>query len=130
MSLIITRKIKTDKVTIGDGVAMNKYYFKTLELPWNNNQKRISCIPEGTYKVVAHVSPKFGKCFHVLNVPNRSEILIHPANMVSQLLGCIAPGTATADINGDGILDVTNSRAAMAELLNLLPKEFDLIIKS
>jgi hypothetical protein len=29
---------------------------------------------------------------HILNVPGRSEIRIHPANMASQLEGCIALG--------------------------------------
>jgi hypothetical protein len=51
---------------------------KTLELPDLLNQKRISCIPEGIYTCIKHTSPKFGECIHILNVPNRDEILIHP----------------------------------------------------
>ncbi len=32
---------------------------KTIELPWLENQRRISCIPEGTYVIKKRYSPKF-----------------------------------------------------------------------
>lgn len=47
------------------------------------------------------------------DVPGRSEILIHVANYVNQLMGCIAPGLYHRDIDNDGIIDVTNSGDAM-----------------
>lgn len=64
----------------------------TLELPWRNNQRNISCIPEGIYPIVARQSAKYGHHVHVTQVPNRDYILLHPANDASQeLRGCIAP---------------------------------------
>jgi hypothetical protein len=94
------------------------FQFNTLELPWNDNQRRISCIPEGQYKWVKHISPKFGATIWLQNVPNRSEILIHRGNFTSDILGCILPGDDILDVNGDGIPDVTNSRVTMRKLLD------------
>lgn len=100
----------------------------TLELPWRDNKRRVSCIPAGTYRAVRHISPKFGQSLHILDVPGRSEILIHPANYVHQLLGCIAVGQDARDLNGDGQEDITNSRATMAKLLNALGDDNEVTI--
>ena len=64
----------------------------TIELPWCNNVRNISCIPEGTYELTKFHSMKFGSVIQVLNVQDREAILIHPANDASkELRGCIAP---------------------------------------
>jgi hypothetical protein len=104
--------------TLGEFEAGSEVIY-SLELPWKDNQRRVSCIPAGVYQMVKHVSPKFGNCYWIKDVPNRSEILIHPANHVGQLLGCIAPGLGRSDFDGDGQIDVTNSRAAMEKLLDM-----------
>lgn len=50
------------------------------------------CIKIGEYKATQTFSPKFRKQYYLLeNVEGRSGILIHPANTIFQLLGCIAP---------------------------------------
>ena len=104
--------------------------FYCLELPWKNNQRSISCIPEGIYPVEKHTAPKFGICFHVKEVPNRSEILIHSGNYHTDIKGCILPGLDLKDINKDFKLDVTNSKTALKKLLALLPQNFELQIKN
>lgn len=118
--------------TIGSGYVYYDtkiiYKFKTLELPWKNNERRVSCIPVGIYKAKKHQSPKFGQSFWLQNVPGRSEVLVHPGNFTSQILGCILPGDRHTDINGDGIIDVTNSRKTMDKLYNLMPDEFEIHI--
>src|SRR5690554_544433 len=68
-----------------------KYQCHVLELPWKNNARRISCIPTGRYEAIKHRSPRFGQSFWLLNVPNRSEILIHSGNFHTDTLGCILP---------------------------------------
>lgn len=100
----------------------NKIIFecKTLELPWLNNNRRVSCIPAGKYKAIKHVSPRLGRSLWIQNVPNRSEILIHRANYVHQLLGCIALGNKHIDINKDGLMDVANSTSTVNKLLDLI----------
>jgi hypothetical protein len=117
-----------DKQTLGilylkDGVTL-----KTLELDWQNNEKRESCIPIGVYKVVPRTSKKYGNHFHVTNVPNRDMILFHSGNYHTHILGCILVGLAHKDVNKDGYLDVTQSRDAMKILLEAYPNGFELQI--
>jgi len=106
------------------------YSCKTLELPWKNNEKRVSCIPEGQYKVVKRNSAKYGDHFHITNVDNRDYILIHSGNYHTQILGCVLVGKQHVDINGDGNLDVSSSKPTMAELNQQLPDEFDMVVWS
>ena len=129
LNVTIERIKHDDKQTIGVMYFEGKEVAKTLELAWNNNNNRISCIPKGTYKVVWRNSAKYGKHFHITNVPNRSLILIHNANYHYQLLGCIGVGENHTDLNKDGYLDITNSKATMRYLLRILPNNFNLIIK-
>jgi len=97
---------------------------QTLELPWKDNQQNISCIPEGVYAFEKWISPTFKMTvLRLLHVPNRSNILIHPANFVRELRGCIAPGLSMRDIDGDGKLDVVKSRQALYNLLAITPEK-------
>ena len=89
---------------------------KTIELPWRNNQKRISCIPEGKYKIRKRFSAKFKWHLELTNVKNRSFILFHPANnALKELNGCIAPVT---QITGEG--RGNESRKAFEKLKKLV----------
>lgn len=100
----------------------------TLELPWLDNQRNISCIPVGEYHCKKRYSQRFENHFHILNVPNRSYILIHHGNYFRDTEGCILVGRTIADIDGDGYRDVTHSKQTMAKLNELLPDEFDVKI--
>jgi hypothetical protein len=101
---------------------------RTLELPWKDNQKYISCIPAGVYKVIKHKSPKFKNCFWIQDVPDRSEILIHKGNYHTDILGCVLVGSDLALVNNDKLLDVKDSIKTIARLNELLPKEFEIKI--
>lgn len=101
---------------------------KTLELPWRDNQRNISCIPRGDYNVRKHYSPRFGYTFWLTNVPNRSEILIHQGNFNRQTQGCILVGSNFLDIDGDGNKDVTSSVVTMKMLLAVADDNFRLLI--
>ena len=84
----------------------------TIELPWLNNHRRVSCIPEGEYVLLKRYSPKFKWHLHLQQVPGRDLILIHPANDAKkELLGCIAPVSELSGI-GKG----NYSRKAMQQL--------------
>jgi hypothetical protein len=129
MEVVHLNRFKSDdKQTLGELLFKGKVEAKTLELAWNGNNRRVSCIPIGKYKVVRRVSSKYGKHFHITNVPNRDTILIHNANYHYQLLGCVAVGKDHEDINKDGYLDVTSSKAIMSYLFKILPLEFELIV--
>lgn len=133
MKVLLTRVDYLDKQTLGKLTLLDEegkeiYSCHTLELPWKDNEPKVSCIPKGEYKVIPRWSAKFKEHFHILDVPNRSWILFHAGNYYTQIEGCILVGQGLSDINGDGYLDVTNSKVAMLKLLDLAPDGFDLII--
>jgi len=101
----------------------------TLERPWLNNQRGVSCIYPGTYRAVRHRSPKFGETFWLQDVPGRSEILFHKGNTDDDSRGCILVGEQFNPVRGeDGI---TASREGFAEFMRLLDgkNEFTIEIK-
>ena len=75
----------------------------TIELPWLDNRRNISCIPEGVYTLKPRFSEKFKHHLQLENVSGRSLILIHPANNAQkELRGCLAPVTKLTGI-GKGL---------------------------
>lgn len=98
------------------------HIFTTLERPYLNNQRNISAIPAGLYRLTKHISPKFGRCFWVHDVPNRSSILIHAGNTVNDTRGCILVG------QGYSPYGITNSQQALQSLLINAPSETELKI--
>lgn len=77
-------------------------FLLTLELPWLENKKQISCVPEGDYPLTEIVSPKYGQVWLLENVPHRSEILIHVGNYPKDTHGCILAGLAAGLGNSIG----------------------------
>lgn len=133
----LTRTYGTTQ-TLGELVIGN-FKCKTLELAWKHNAAKISCIPEGVYQVVPRNKPRYGRHLHITNVPNRSYILIHWGNYAgsinpktghSDIEGCVLVGSAMADINKDGILDIVNSKPTFAGLMLMFPDGFELTIMS
>lgn len=131
----IVRNINDPKQTRGrltvldDDYHTARFSCNTLELEWNHNKRNISCIPEGEYKASKHISPTFGLCIKIHNVPDRSDILIHAGNFYTDTKGCILVGKGYADINKDGIVDILHSRNTMDKLLEMLPYDFDILIE-
>lgn len=60
----------------------------TLELPWRDNQRNISCIPEGTYEVERDLHGRH-TWFKVNDVKDRSFIEIHEGYKPNHSAGCI-----------------------------------------
>ncbi len=88
----------------------------TIELAWRDNQRQISCIPEGTYRLYRGDFPKHGDQLALHDVPGRDGILIHPANhALRELRGCIAPVTKHTG-PGKGI----HSRIALDRIKDLV----------
>ncbi len=128
MAVTITRSPSTPKGTFGvlsiDGAPV----CVTCELPFLNNAPEVSCIPAGNYHCVRHVSAKFplGNTWEITNVPGRTGVLIHNANDIAQLEGCIAVGSTFGQVNG--LPAVLNSVATLAMLNQKLPEEYDITI--
>lgn len=91
MDLVLKRSYYPDGCN-GTLFINGKQLCHTIELPWRNNQRSQSCIPEGTYGLKLRFSPRFKWHLHVLEVAQRDLILFHPANYaLTELRGCIAP---------------------------------------
>ncbi len=114
MELVLTRVYKREG-TNGTLTLNGHFVCFTLELPWKENKKNISCIPEGKYQLKARFSPKLQNHLEVLDVFGRSRILIYPAqNAMEELRGGIAPVKQLTGI-GKGIY----TRLAHEKLLSI-----------
>ncbi|HRG69979.1 MAG TPA: DUF5675 family protein [Saprospiraceae bacterium] len=116
MILLQIKRIYHPTATNGSLFLMGQELCKTIELPWKQNRKQISCIPEGVYPIRFRISNKFSRHIELLQVPNRSLILIHPANnAIKELRGCIAP-VMELTAPGRGL----RSKTALKLLLNTM----------
>lgn len=128
-TLILERVYLADR-TLGSIYAGGELIAKALELPWKNNSRSISCIPEGTYKVIKQ-PPKEGRnypYFRLPNVPGRSGILIHRGTKPKDSLGCILVGSRLAQVNTNEPI-IESSGVKLQWMIDNLPDSFELEIK-
>ena len=122
----LTRVCSTSKGTFGvlseNGVPL----CLTCEEPWKANQRLVSCIPTGIYKVISRFSVKHKNHWHIQNVPGRDLILIHAGNTINDVEGCIIVGRSFG--LSAGLPAVMQSQEAMQILREKLPDTFDLEI--
>ena len=134
-NLLIIRDTFTAKSIIGKLYCNGEFMAHTLELPWKNNQKSVSCIPEGRYKCRVRLARESATrdYVHLLvqDVEGRSYILFHYGNFPTDTKGCILTGTHRAQ-SPDKILE---SRVAHPYLMNYilgnqLGERIELVIKN
>ena len=123
----LTREITGDEGTLGVLTARRLGPVHVMEPPWRNNRRNRSCIPAGVYTVLPHVSPRFGRCLLVTDVPGRSHILFHAGNVGGDIdlgyhthtAGCLLPGLrrGAIDVKGRRQLAVISSRTAFRHLM-------------
>lgn len=107
------------KGTNGELLLNGEKVCSTIELPWKENKPQVSCIPEGNYELRKRYTPRFGHHFILMNVPNRSFILLHAANdALKEMKGCIAP---VSFLTGEG--KGTYARAALAHVVKAVYPE-------
>lgn len=132
MKLILTRfNYLTDRTLGTLQVEGSDVIFTTAELAFIDNKPNVSCIPCGEYELIRRWSKKHGHHLMLLNVPNRSYILIHSGNFASSFgksdsKGCILIGEAFGDLNRDGLPEVINSKEALANLMKLVGEKENL----
>ncbi len=92
MDLSLQRDSTSNEGTTGKLAVNGVFLCYTLELYLGDGG--VGCaIPEGRYPVVLAWSPHFQeRLAHVLNVPGRSDILIHDGNTEKDTAGCILVG--------------------------------------
>ena len=132
INLLLIRDTFSNNSTIGELFINSERICDTLENPFINNERNISCIPEGEYKVRLRLPRESAtrEYLHLLvqDVPNRDWILFHRGNTSKDTSGCILVGLSTKqDV-------VYNSTLAMdlliKEILNLGGENINLIIKN
>lgn len=131
MKISLLRIEQNDYATFGIILINNQVTnFKTLELPWEENQKNISCISTGRYKLINVLSPKFSYCYEFVNVHKRTDILIHNGNLPEHTQGCVLIGNKFGEIKGKrAVLNSTNSLAEFNSILNAVGFNEDIIIE-
>jgi len=88
----------------------------TLEPTGDDNAPDTSHIPAGDYNCAPHLSQHLaGILWQVMNVPNRSAILLHGGDVLKDTHGCILLGLVK---NNQG---VWHSQAALSYLATLVP---------
>lgn len=113
---VLLQRTYEEHGTNGRFVYYGQQICESIELPWKGNQRSVSCIPEGRYRLGLVTHPVKGKQILVEEVPGRSGILIHAANdAVTELRGFIAP-VAKATAPGKGNF----SRIALERLEDLI----------
>ncbi len=122
MILKVRRETFSPKSTIGDMAVDGQHFCYTLERPRADlgtpetlkgpDGLAHPCIPAGIYKTERFNSPHFSTMvLRLIDVPGRTNILIHPANWAYQLEGCIAVGAQK------GLDYIGSSRAAFDALM-------------
>lgn len=127
---VVIERVYLETETLGSWYINDEMICKTMELPWKNNQRGVSCIPEAFYDVIREAESPHHKYphFRILNVPDRDGILVHKITYVSGLKGCIGVGEFK-DLNGDQVPDMINSGLNLQKLYDLLPDKFELQIR-
>lgn len=119
--LVLNRDTFTDRSTIGMVLLDDKFQCYSLELSCRKHDGGKVCIPSGRYELQMQWSTRFNmNTPHLLNVPERTFIEIHPGNKPEDTEGCILLGqTKVTDWIG-------GSRAAYEELMPKLEAKMKL----
>ena len=134
-NLLLVRDTFTDKSVMGKLYCNSEFIAHTLELPWKDNKKSISCIPKGDYICRIRLARESASrdYVHLLveDVENRSYILFHRGNYPSDSRGCILTGTHRAQVP-DKIFDSKIAHTYLMDYIlgNHLSKNISLIIKN
>lgn len=125
-----------DYGTLG-ALIMPMLVIATIEPPWRNNERDISCIPEGMYHCIPYEHYSRGLVYVLMDVPDRSEIMIHIGNHAgdkskgyhTDSMGCILPGLYHHQVMGQ--TGVVESKQAMQRMRDVIGHhEFSLIIEN
>jgi hypothetical protein len=132
INLLLIRNKFSKESTIGELFLNGERICDTLENPWVDNQRNISCIPEGVYPVRLRLPRESATrdYLHLLvkEVPNRDWILFHRGNTAKDTSGCILVGLGTEqDVVHNSVLAMD---LLIKEILNLGGENINLIIKN
>lgn len=131
----LTRVLSTNHGTFGVLRAPG-WNALSIECPWRDNRRSISCIPNGQYRVAQTYSPRFKRAtYQVMHVPDRSGVRIHSGNLAGDRLrglithfnGCIGLGVRQGVLSGQRAVLTSGPTVATFESL-MGHRDFDLVI--
>lgn len=122
-NLITVKRTYHERGTHGVLTFPDGFQFYTLERPWLDNERRISCIPEGVYDLEMRYSPivqrtsggEYANGYEVTGVEGRDLIMIHVGNYVRDTAGCLLVGSVKSFKDGDPV--VWSSRQAFRKMM-------------
>ena len=128
MNFTLIRIKQGEKATLGKLFSDSKNIIcHTLELPWKDNFRDVSCIPEGVYQCAKFSGGKFQDVWQILDVVGRTYILFHNGNFLSDIRGCILVGKNHDKYKGEPI--VNDSVNTLRRMRQSMPDKFTLKIK-
>ena len=131
MQLIVLLREYHCTHTYGTFVLPSGETIRTIERPWLNNKRNVSCYPEGVYiakYIDRSASGKYKRVWHIQDVPERGGILWHVGNLVRHSRGCTLPGLRVGKLGGKSA--VLFSGAAMNVIRREIgPNDFVLLVK-
>jgi len=132
INLLLIRDTFTEESTVGELFLNGERICDTLENPYLDNQRNISCIPEGEYPVRLRLARESASrdYLHLLvqDVPNRDWILFHRGNYPKDTSGCILVGLGSQqDVVNNSVLAMD---LLIKEILHLGGENINLIIKN
>jgi len=120
----IIRIESTTTGTFGILTIQKQAFCVTLELPDKLNQASASAIPASQYLCRQIVSPRFGRTYQVLDVPDRTQILFHAGNRIRDTRGCVLLGEHFGKLKGDRA--ILNSGKTFKNFIQAIGKHADL----
>lgn len=119
-----------ESATFGRWTMPDGWSCYTLENPWAGNERNISCIPEGMYRMKMRESPvvkrtsrgKFSLGWEICDVVNRSFIMVHPGNWAHNTDGCVLVGMGFSWSPDHGPM-VTHSQDAFKKFMDHMADE-------
>lgn len=134
MQGVVLKRIFDDgQRTFGVLVCTTRPLVLTIENPWINNKRNISCIPVGRYKCKRFISSRFGETFKILDVPDRGEtepIIFHIGNRDDNTRGCPIIGSEFGELYGEPA--VLNSKKGFKRFMKKMKDvdEFELTVRN
>jgi hypothetical protein len=146
LPLYLLERVYLDDRTLGSIYSpQGGIICKTLELPWLDNKRSVSCIPEGKYHVTKEPPilpddpdteedesggrhPRPYHHFRLSKVTGRSGILIHRGTEITHSQGCILVASRFKNVQSE-TPSLEESGVKLKWMTDNMPDEFYLLIE-
>jgi hypothetical protein len=90
--------------TFGTIIINSRVFSVCLEPADLENRRNVSSIPAQQYLCRRYSSEKYPDTFQIMNVPDRSKVLIHSGNTIHHTEGCILLAQHVGKLNAGGAI--------------------------